>query len=144
MTAQRHVRNILQSHVLPFMQRLPGAIFQQDIARPETARVSQDILRTVTTLLWSASSPDLSPIEYIWDPLGWRVGYLTFERTRSNVTENMERNVFQDIQNMQNCESYRTCMTQCVIVSHRAFALEGVQQGIKSSLSVLLPFSLIF
>ncbi|GFX52351.1 uncharacterized protein TNCV_4323691 [Trichonephila clavipes] len=36
--------------------------------------------------------------------------------------------------------SYRTCMPQCPIVSHRVFALERVQQGIKSS--VLLPFSL--
>ncbi|GFV54222.1 uncharacterized protein TNCV_3467371 [Trichonephila clavipes] len=36
--------------------------------------------------------------------------------------------------------SYRTCMPQCPIVPHHAFALDGVQQDIKSS--VLLPFSL--
>ncbi|GFY70538.1 transposable element Tcb2 transposase [Trichonephila inaurata madagascariensis] len=30
MTAQRHVHDILQPHVFPLMQRLPGAIFQQD------------------------------------------------------------------------------------------------------------------
>ncbi|GFY35137.1 hypothetical protein TNCV_5045121 [Trichonephila clavipes] len=39
------------------MQRLPGAIFQQDNARPHMARVSQDCLRTVTTLSWPAPSP---------------------------------------------------------------------------------------
>ncbi|GFU32923.1 transposable element Tcb2 transposase [Trichonephila clavipes] len=50
MTAQRYVHDILQPHVLPLMQRLPGAIFQQDNARPHTARVSQDCVRTVTTL----------------------------------------------------------------------------------------------
>ncbi|GFW49391.1 transposable element Tcb1 transposase [Trichonephila clavipes] len=38
------------------------------------ARVSQDCLRTVTTLPWPARSSDLSPIEHIWDHLGWRVG----------------------------------------------------------------------
>ncbi|GFX04004.1 transposable element Tcb2 transposase [Trichonephila clavipes] len=34
--------------------RFPGAIFQQDNAQPHTARVSQDCLRTVTILPWSA------------------------------------------------------------------------------------------
>ncbi|GFV03904.1 transposable element Tcb2 transposase [Trichonephila clavipes] len=52
MTAQWYVHDILQPHVLPFMQRLPGTIFQQDNARPPTARVSQECLRTVTTLPW--------------------------------------------------------------------------------------------
>ncbi|GFX62326.1 transposable element Tcb2 transposase [Trichonephila clavipes] len=50
MTAQQYVHDILHPHVLPLMQRLPGAIFQQDNARPHTARVSQVCLRTVTTL----------------------------------------------------------------------------------------------
>ncbi|GFW50300.1 transposable element Tcb1 transposase [Trichonephila clavipes] len=74
MTAQRYVHDILKPHVLPVIQRLLGAIFQQDIARSHTARVSQDYLRTVATLLWPARSPDLSPIENIWDHLGQRVG----------------------------------------------------------------------
>ncbi|GFS56563.1 uncharacterized protein TNCV_4303411 [Trichonephila clavipes] len=38
MTDQRYVHDILQPHVLPLMQRLPGAIFQQDNARRHTAR----------------------------------------------------------------------------------------------------------
>ncbi|GFU79996.1 transposable element Tcb2 transposase [Trichonephila clavipes] len=59
------------------MQRLPGAIFQQHNIRPHTAKVSQDCLRTVTTLPWSALSPDLSLIEHIWDHVGWRVGHPT-------------------------------------------------------------------
>ncbi|GFV37184.1 RNase H domain-containing protein [Trichonephila clavipes] len=75
MTAQRYVHDILQPHVLPLMQRLPGAIFQQDNAWPHTARVSQDCLRTATTLPWPARSPYLCPIEYIWDHLGQRVGH---------------------------------------------------------------------
>ncbi|GFW74698.1 transposable element Tcb2 transposase [Trichonephila clavipes] len=54
MIAQRYVHDILQPHMLPLMQRLPGAIFQQDNARSFMARVSQDYLRTVTTLPWPA------------------------------------------------------------------------------------------
>ncbi|GFX67042.1 transposable element Tcb2 transposase [Trichonephila clavipes] len=50
MTAQWYVHDIPQPHVLPLMQQFSGAIFQQDNARPHTARVSQDCIRTVTTL----------------------------------------------------------------------------------------------
>ncbi|GFU75816.1 transposable element Tcb1 transposase [Trichonephila clavipes] len=77
MTAQRYIHDILQPHVLPLLQRLAGAIFQQDNIRPHTTRVSQDCLRAVTTIPWHARSPDLSQIEHIWDHLGWRVGHLT-------------------------------------------------------------------
>ncbi|GFW13445.1 transposable element Tcb2 transposase [Trichonephila clavipes] len=77
MTAQRYVHDILQQYVLPFMQRLPEAIFQQDNPRPHNATVSQICLRTFTTLPWSARSLDLFPIEHIWDHSGWRVGHPT-------------------------------------------------------------------
>ncbi|GFV51662.1 transposable element Tcb2 transposase [Trichonephila clavipes] len=49
--------------------RCPGAIFQQDIARPHTARVAQDFLRHFQTIPWPARSPDLSPAEHVWDQL---------------------------------------------------------------------------
>ncbi|GFX61547.1 transposable element Tcb2 transposase [Trichonephila clavipes] len=67
MTAQRY--DILQPHVLPLIKRLPGALFQQDNARPHTARVSKDCFRTVTSLPWPGRFHDLSPIEHIWDHL---------------------------------------------------------------------------
>ncbi|GFY27458.1 transposable element Tcb2 transposase [Trichonephila clavipes] len=53
----------------PFLNGLSGAIFQQDNARPHTARVGQDFLRDFQTLPWSARSPDLSPVEQVWDHL---------------------------------------------------------------------------
>ncbi|GFY21299.1 transposable element Tc1 transposase [Trichonephila clavipes] len=51
----------------PFLNGLPGAIFQQDNARPHTARVAQDILSHFQTLPWLARSPDLSPVKHVWD-----------------------------------------------------------------------------
>ncbi|GFW31458.1 transposable element Tcb2 transposase [Trichonephila clavipes] len=50
MIAQLYVHDILQPHMLPLMQRFPGAIFQQNNAQSHTARVSQVCFRTVTTL----------------------------------------------------------------------------------------------
>ncbi|GFV90283.1 transposable element Tc1 transposase [Trichonephila clavipes] len=49
--------------------RRPKAIFQQDNARPHTARVSQDFLRHFQTIPWPARSPDLSPAEHLRDEL---------------------------------------------------------------------------
>ncbi|GFU24746.1 transposable element Tcb2 transposase [Trichonephila clavipes] len=65
LTGQRYVDDILQPHVGPFLNGLPGAIFQQDNARPHTARVAQDFLRHFLTLPWMAGSPDLSPEEHV-------------------------------------------------------------------------------
>ncbi|GFX37033.1 transposable element Tc1 transposase [Trichonephila clavipes] len=69
LTDQRYVDDIFRPHVGPFLNGLPGAIFQQDNARPHTARVAQDFLRHFQTLPWPSRSPDLSPVEYVWDQL---------------------------------------------------------------------------
>ncbi|GFW55175.1 transposable element Tcb2 transposase [Trichonephila clavipes] len=53
----------------PFLNGLPGAIFQQDNTRPHTARVAKDFLRHFQTLPWPGRSPDLSPVEHVWDQL---------------------------------------------------------------------------
>ncbi|GFU94793.1 transposable element Tcb2 transposase [Trichonephila clavipes] len=62
LTGQRYVDDILRPHVGPLVNGLPGAIFQQDNARPHTARVAQDFLRHFQTLPLPARSPDLSPV----------------------------------------------------------------------------------
>ncbi|GFW58494.1 fatty acid synthase [Trichonephila clavipes] len=68
-TGQRYVVDILRPHVGPFLNGLPGTIFQQDNARPHTAKVAQDFLRHFQTLPWPARCPDLSPVEHVGDQL---------------------------------------------------------------------------
>ncbi|GFU22044.1 transposable element Tcb1 transposase [Trichonephila clavipes] len=58
LTGQRYVDYILRPHVGPFLNDLPGASFQQDNARPHTARVAQDFPRHFQTFPWPAHSPD--------------------------------------------------------------------------------------
>ncbi|GFX82406.1 transposable element Tc3 transposase [Trichonephila clavipes] len=65
LTGQRYVDDILRPHVGPFLNGLPGAIFQKDNARPHTARIAQEFLRHFQTLPWPARSPDLSPVEHV-------------------------------------------------------------------------------
>ncbi|GFT55555.1 transposable element Tcb2 transposase [Trichonephila clavipes] len=45
LTGQGYVEDILRPHVGPFLHGLPGTIFQQNNARPHTARVAQDFQR---------------------------------------------------------------------------------------------------
>ncbi|GFV76160.1 uncharacterized protein TNCV_4672491 [Trichonephila clavipes] len=70
MTAQWYVHDILQPHVLPLFQRLPGAIFQPDSAR----HTRQGYHKTISVLLLSfLVLPDLqiclqsSVSGIIWD-----------------------------------------------------------------------------
>ncbi|GFT02113.1 DDE_3 domain-containing protein [Trichonephila clavipes] len=69
LTGQRCVDDLLRLHVGPLLNGLLGAIFQQDNARPLTARVAQDFVRHFLTLPWPARSPDLSPLEHVWDQI---------------------------------------------------------------------------
>ncbi|GFU16214.1 transposable element Tcb1 transposase [Trichonephila clavipes] len=69
LTGQRYVDDVLLPHVGRFVNGLSGAIFLQDNARPHTARVAQEFLRPSQTLPLPARSPDLSPVEHVWDQL---------------------------------------------------------------------------
>ncbi|GFX06369.1 uncharacterized protein TNCV_2938971 [Trichonephila clavipes] len=89
MTAQRYVHDILHPHVL---QRHPGVIFQQ--ARPHTARVSQDSLRTFFNLSLVYPIPRFV-FNHAYLGSFWMASWASheFEGTRGKVTANMERNV---------------------------------------------------
>ena len=72
LTAVRYRDEILNPLVLPFIQAQRRNItFQHDNARPHVARVVNNFLRqhNVQTLPWPAVSPDLSPIEHVWDEM---------------------------------------------------------------------------
>ncbi|GFW31208.1 transposable element Tcb2 transposase [Trichonephila clavipes] len=64
-------REVLQPKVILFLQSLSGAILQQDYARPHIAKT----IRGMQLLPWPAYSPDMSPIEHMWDLVGWRLAH---------------------------------------------------------------------
>ena len=74
LTGQRYINEVLQPVVLPFLHQ-HQCQYQDHNARPHRARIVQDFFRqnNVVRIDWAARSPDMSPIEHVWDILGQRV-----------------------------------------------------------------------
>lgn len=89
LNGQRYQNEILDAAVVPHFDNHTLAsrpIFMDDNARPHRARAVVDFLRTnaIETLPWPARSPDLNPIEHLWDYLGRQV------RARDPPVQNLQ------------------------------------------------------
>ncbi|CAH2013856.1 unnamed protein product [Acanthoscelides obtectus] len=75
MNAQHYIHEVLEPHLLPYLDTLADPTLQQDNARPHVARVTIDFFQhnDVTLLPWPPRSPDLSLIEHVWDMMGRRL-----------------------------------------------------------------------
>ncbi|UYV77354.1 crispld1 [Cordylochernes scorpioides] len=101
MTAQRYVDDVLRPVTLPYLQGVPNALYQQDNARPHTARISQQALQDVQMLPWPPCSPDLSPIEHVWDIIGRRLHALPQPRSEDELWQMSLLSIFLDLKTLK-------------------------------------------
>ena len=85
LNAVQHRDRIL-STVAPYVQQHQLTL-QQDNARPHVARICRDYLQAqhVDPLEWPPYSPDLSPIEHLWDEIDRRI------RRRPQAPQNLQQ-----------------------------------------------------
>ncbi|GFW11642.1 transposable element Tcb1 transposase [Trichonephila clavipes] len=79
LNSQCYISEVLVSVVIPYLQGLATAIFQQGNARPHVAHIVQRffVKHQIELLLWPARSLDLSPIENMWSMVAQRLTQIT-------------------------------------------------------------------
>lgn len=119
LTAARYRDEILTPVVLPFLEEHgENMVFQQDNARPHTARIINEFFddHDVRVLPWPSVSPDLSPIEHVWDEMERRLRRLPQQPSTLRQLRIALLRVWQDIPQTFHARLVNSMRRRCTAV----------------------------
>lgn len=91
LNAARYQQEILRQHVIPYARANRGTILAQDNAPCHTARTTRQMLQAnhVQTMEWPPCSPDMNPIEHVWDYIGRQARALREQRNAQELAADL-------------------------------------------------------
>ena len=119
LNSQRYFNEMMRPMVLPLLRQIgQGAMFQDDNARPHRGHIVNDFMqvKNIKRMDWPANSPDLNPVESLWDELGGR----TYRDNPPQTIPQLRHRLAQEWQNIPQATirrcvgSMRKCCQECV------------------------------
>lgn len=113
----RYQNLVLQPAAIPHIRANRGMVLMQDNATPHTARTTQQMIQghKIRLLDWPPCSPDVNPIEHVWDEIDRRVRQLPqpqnlaeLERDLINTWNNLPQRVL--------CNYVNSMRSRCLAV----------------------------
>lgn len=132
--AEKYVRTLAVSGTIKFIQEQFGRsyIWMQDNAPSHVARLTKEtLLNFVPQVLdWPPRSPDLNPIEHLWDYLKDRLGNDVFQ-----TEDELFHRLFTEWQNIPNDivhDCYSSFLARCIVCSrHNGSSLNTLWKEVK-------------
>ena len=117
MTGVRYRDEVLEPIVVPFAENLwENFIFMDDNAPPHRARVVTEFPKDhgIEQMEWPAKSPDLNPIEHVWDMMGRSIEQLEthphgLQQQGVALEATWDALAVRDINRLITCSSMRQC-----------------------------------
>jgi transposase len=119
--AKSYLDVILKPAVAPEMKMNPNLVFQQDNARPHKGKKVMEWLgqQKFKLVIWPPQSPDLSPIEIIWNVMKMKLKALKPRpRNKGDISAAMHKIWLEidDETRQKCCEKFREKLNQCLEV----------------------------